>query len=81
MQKFGYMARKVFEQWGVTKSSDFGEIVFKLVESELMGKTETDTLNDFKDIYDFKEEYDDKFRFDNNNFDLSYDWNIFGMKE
>lgn len=81
LQKFGFMARKVFEQWGITKSSDFGEIVFRLVESELMGKTETDTLNDFKDIYDFKEEYDDKFRFDNNNFDLSYDWNIFGMKE
>lgn len=81
LRKFGFMARKVFEQWGVTKCNDFGEIVFKLVESGLMGKTETDTVDDFKDIYDFKEEYDDKFKFDGNSFDFSYDWNIHGHVE
>lgn len=78
-KKFGFMARIIFEQWGITKSRDFGEIVFNLVESGLMGKTESDSLEDFDNLYDFKVEYDDKFKFDGN-FDFTYDWNIFGTK-
>ncbi len=81
LRKFGYMARMVFEQWGITKSSDFGEIVFKLVDGALMGKTNSDSVDDFKDLYDFKEEYDLKFKFDCDNFDFSYDWNISGKTE
>ncbi len=77
LRKFGFMARMVFEQWGITTSSDFGKIVFMLVGSGLMGKTETDTLEDFKDLYDFKVEYDDNFKFDGD-YDFEYDWNIFG---
>ncbi|MDR4504964.1 MAG: hypothetical protein MRK01_09275 [Candidatus Scalindua sp.] len=80
LERFGYMTRKVLEQWGITKSADFGEIVFNLVESGLMGKTETDTREDFKDVYDFKEEFDIKFKFDGN-FDLKHDWNIFKRNE
>lgn len=80
LERFGYMARKVLEQWGITKSADFGEIVFNLVESGLMGKTETDTREDFKDVYDFKQEFDIKFKFDGK-FDLKYDWNIFKRNE
>ncbi len=79
-KKFGFMARIIFEQWGINKSRDFGEIVFNLVESGLMGKTESDSLEDFDNLYDFKVEYDDKFKFDGN-FDLTYDWNIFGRKK
>ncbi len=80
LERFGFMTRKVFEQWGITKSEDFGEIVFNLVKSRLMGKTESDTLEDFKDIYDFEREFDTKFKFDGE-FDLKHDWNIFGRKE
>ncbi len=80
LQKFGFMARKVFEQWGIIKSGDFGEIVFSLVEGGLMGKTETDSLDDFENLYDFQEEFDDKFEFEGK-FDLSYSWNIFGKRE
>ncbi len=75
-EKFGYMTRIVLEQWGITKSGDFGEIVFNLVDSGLMGKTETDTLDDFKDLYDFYIEFDEKFKFEGD-FDFSYCWNIF----
>ncbi len=76
MKKFGYMTRIVLEQWGVTKSDDFGEIVFNLVDSGLMGKTDTDSLDDFKDLYDFYIEFDGKFRFEGD-FDYSYSWDIF----
>ena len=76
MEKFGYMARIVLEQWGITKSGDFGEIVFNLVGSGLMGKTETDSLDDFKDLYDFYVEFDEKFKFETD-FDFSFSWKIF----
>ncbi len=76
LAKFGFMARIVFEQWGITKSKDFGEIVFNLVESGLMGKTKTDSIDDFKDLYDFHEEFDEKFKFEGD-FDCSYTWKIF----
>ncbi len=76
MKKFGYMTRVVLEQWGITKSDDFGEIVFNLVDSGLMGKTEKDSLDDFKDLYDFYTEFDEKFRFEGG-FDFSCFWDIF----
>lgn len=74
------MTRTVFELWGITNSRDFGEIVFNLVDSGLMGKTESDSLDDFKDLYDFQTEFEDKFKFEGN-FDYSYSWNILGKKE
>jgi uncharacterized repeat protein (TIGR04138 family) len=80
LKKFGYMTKKIFEQWGITKSKDFGEIVFNLVKSGLMGKTESDSVEDFDNLYDFKVEYDDKFKFDGS-FDFTYDWKIFGRKK
>ena len=76
MEKFGYMTRIVLEQWGITKSGDFGEIVFNLVDSGLMGKTETDSLDDFKDLYDFYMEFDEKFKLEGD-FDFSHSWDIF----
>ncbi|MCR4289226.1 MAG: hypothetical protein NUV86_03070 [Candidatus Scalindua sp.] len=76
MEKFGYMTRIVLEQWGITKSGDFGEIVFNLVDSGLMGKTETDSVDDFKDLYDFYSEFDEKFKLEGD-FDFSHSWNIF----
>ena len=45
-----------------------------------MGKTESDSLDDFKDLYDFQTEFEDKFKFEGN-FDYSYSWNILGKKE
>lgn len=80
MEKFGYMTRIVLEQWGITKSDDFGQIVFNLVESGLMGKTETDSLDDFKELYDFYIEFDEKFKFEGD-FDFSYSWDFFKNSE
>ena len=76
MEKFGFMTRIVLEQWGITKSGDFGEVVFNLVDSGLMGKTETDSLDDFKDLYDFYSEFDEKFKLEGD-FDFSNSWDLF----
>jgi uncharacterized repeat protein (TIGR04138 family) len=64
-REFGPMARSVFENWGVTATADFGEIVFTLVDAGLLGKTDEDSLSDFDDVYDFGDVFDDQ-----------YDWNM-----
>lgn len=63
LNQFGYMAKTVFEQWGTVRGADFGEIVFNLVESGLMGKTESDTKNDFDVGHDFQKTLEEQFRF------------------
>jgi uncharacterized repeat protein (TIGR04138 family) len=52
LQEFGLMARTVFRLWGIHKTDDFGEIVFNLVESDLMKRTSDDSRADFRDVYD-----------------------------
>jgi uncharacterized repeat protein (TIGR04138 family) len=48
----------VFDSWGVRATADFGEIVFNLVEHDLMGKQDSDSKRDFHDIYDFSDVFD-----------------------
>ena len=40
LREFGLMARTVFRLWGINRTDDFGEIVFNLVEANLMSKTD-----------------------------------------
>lgn len=53
IKQFGPLTKMVFNSWGVYATDDFGEIVFNLVNKSLMGKTETDSKEDFKGIYNF----------------------------
>ena len=66
LEQYGPMTRSVFEHWGIKATQDFGEIVFNMVENGLLGKTEKDSREDFKNIYDFSEAFDSKelFRLD-----------------
>jgi uncharacterized repeat protein (TIGR04138 family) len=57
-ERFGLMARTVLNQWGIRKTLDFGEIVFNLVEEQIMSKQDSDTREDFEDVYDFEEAFD-----------------------
>lgn len=52
LREFGLMARVVFRMWGVERTDDFGEIVFNLIESNLMSKTNEDCRLDFQNVYD-----------------------------
>ena len=58
LAQFGPMTKMVFEEWGIKRCEDFGEIVFNMVEIGLLGKTEKDSREDFAGGYDF----DDAFR-------------------
>lgn len=52
---FGPLTLMVFNHWGLVKTRDFGEMVFHLVDRELMGRTDDDRLEDFDDVFDFEE--------------------------
>ncbi len=55
IREFGLMARVVLRQWGITSTDDFGEIVFNLIESQLMSKTDEDARTDFRGVFDLDE--------------------------
>jgi uncharacterized repeat protein (TIGR04138 family) len=55
LREFGLMARTVFRLWGINRTADVGNIVFNLIESGLMSKTNQDNLADFADVYDLDE--------------------------
>jgi uncharacterized repeat protein (TIGR04138 family) len=51
-REFGRMARVVFRMWGINRTDDIGEIVFKLIDANLLSKTDRDTLGDFHALFD-----------------------------
>lgn len=57
LQQYGPMALAVLHEWGVRSCQDFGEIVFTLVERNVLSKTEEDSRADFKGGYDFEEAF------------------------
>ena len=63
-ERFGLMARTVLSQWGVTSTSDFGELVFNLIEEDIMSKQDSDTRADFANIYDFEEAFEREMKID-----------------
>jgi uncharacterized repeat protein (TIGR04138 family) len=74
IEKFGLLTPTVFASWGVTRTDDWGEIVFNLIEYDLMGKQESDQKADFCGVYDFNAVF-------NLDLELEYDekdsrWNV-----
>ncbi len=55
LREFGFMARTVFRMWGINRTDDVGELVFNLIDANLMSKTTEDNRNDFHDVYDLDE--------------------------
>lgn len=61
LEQYGPMARAVLASWGVTRCSDFGDIVFNLIEYNVFSKTDADRREDFAEIYSFEEAFDRPF--------------------
>ncbi len=57
LEQYGPMAKAVIKYWGINKTDDFGQIVFNMINSGLLNKTEQDCLDDFKEVYDFKQAF------------------------
>tara|TARA_B100000579_G_C22645700_1_gene763636 strand:+ start:107 stop:601 length:495 start_codon:yes stop_codon:yes gene_type:complete len=57
LEQYGPMTLLVLDEWGVKSCEDFGEIVFNMVEHNLLAKTSEDSREDFKEGYDFKDAF------------------------
>ena len=57
LNEYGPMALTVLNEWGLHACEDIGEIVFNMIECNLLAKTEQDTRNDFKSVYNFEEAF------------------------
>ena len=55
LKEFGPMVMTVFDSWGIHTSEDIGNMVFNLIGAGIFGKTEEDSIEDFKNVYDFGE--------------------------
>ena len=62
LEQFGYLARTVLESWNIRTTADFGRLVYAMIGADLLKKTETDSIDDFTEIYDFQEAFDRDFR-------------------
>jgi uncharacterized repeat protein (TIGR04138 family) len=54
---YGPMTTTVFEEWGIRSCEDFGNMVFLMVENNLLRKQENDSPQDFKGGYSFDEAF------------------------
>ncbi len=59
---FGLMAPVVFECWGVRRTEDFGEIVFALIDAGVLAGNDSDTKDDFRDVFDLEPALTDGYR-------------------
>ena len=57
VREYGLLAKTVLHSWGVRRTEDFGRIVFALVETGILRKSEEDSLGDFTGIFDFEEAF------------------------
>ena len=55
LKEFGPMVMTVFDSWGIHSSEDIGNMVFNLIGAGIFGKTEKDSIEDFRNVYDFQE--------------------------
>jgi uncharacterized repeat protein (TIGR04138 family) len=53
LQRWGLMARAVFDTWNVRRTGDFGRIVFAFIDFDMMRKQPDDRLEDFENVFDF----------------------------
>lgn len=62
LEQFGFLARQVLAHWGISCTDDFGDIVFNLIEADLLQKTADDRREDFAQLFDFSYAFDETFR-------------------
>lgn len=53
LERYGVMAKLVLDHWGIRSTGDIGDVVFTLVDLQLLISQPTDRRTDFAGIYDF----------------------------
>lgn len=53
LEEFGPMAATLMEEWGVRRCEDVGNMVFQMIEEQVFGRQDSDSPEDFREIFDF----------------------------
>lgn len=57
VERWGPLAGAVLRSWNIRATRDFGEMVYLMIEIGLMGKQDSDSIDDFNNVYDFREAF------------------------
>src|SRR5262245_18771226 len=57
LKEFGPLVITVFDSWGIRSCEDIGHMVFNLIAAGVFGKTDEDSIEDFKNVYGFEEAF------------------------
>jgi uncharacterized repeat protein (TIGR04138 family) len=60
-ERFGLLARPVLAHWGLTRTEDFGRIVYTLVEIGLLVTLPGDSEEDFRQVFAFDTAFDESY--------------------
>lgn len=63
IEQFGCLAKIVLNELGVRTTKDIGQIVFNLIEHDLLRKQPQDKREDFNNLYDFNKVFNLKPKF------------------
>ncbi len=62
LNQFGYMAKVVLQNWRITDTGCFGDIVYNMIDIGIMKKSSRDRRSHFDDIYNFDTAFDSEFK-------------------
>lgn len=54
-ERFGSEASEILEGWGIDVTRDFGVIVYDLIEAGVLSHSDSDSIEDFEDVFDLSE--------------------------
>ncbi|TWT45467.1 hypothetical protein RAS1_18920 [Phycisphaerae bacterium RAS1] len=59
IESWGPLARDVFARWNIHSTRDFGEMVYFMISQQVMGRQDSDRIEDFDDVYPFETAFAD----------------------
>jgi uncharacterized repeat protein (TIGR04138 family) len=63
-KRWGRLAQMVLSYWGVTRTRDFGEIVYLMIDYGWMSSQDSDTIDDFNNVFDFRQVFESQYSID-----------------
>jgi len=58
---YGPMAAMVFEEWGIREGSDFGFMVFELVDRGVLARRREDSPTDFEGVSSYRKLFEEEY--------------------
>lgn len=57
LEQFGPLAKTVLNGWGIHETIHFGDIVYNLIDYNVFSKTESDSREDFANVFKFEDAF------------------------